>query len=139
MSQEQIEEYEAHMEEISNENQRLNDQLRSRLQEVQTWKNKFGEVEAQLPLLAQAQNECKNLREKFAVEISTRTKLSETIASLEKDLSKAADMEQTLIKERGINKDLQREIERLNGSIRNLSTQNQDSVRKIQSMEVQLK
>jgi hypothetical protein len=48
-------------------------------------------------------------------------------------------MEQTLIKERGINKDLQREIERLNGSIRNLSTQNQDSVRKIQSMEVQLK
>ena len=82
MSQEQIEEYEAHMEEISNENQRLNDQLRSRLQEVQTWKNKFGEVEAQLPLLAQAQNESKNLREKFAVEVSTRTKLSETIASL---------------------------------------------------------
>ena len=44
LSQEQIEEYEAHMDQITNENQRLNDQLRNRLQEVQTWKNKFSEI-----------------------------------------------------------------------------------------------
>lgn len=36
-----MQEYEAHIVEISNENQRLNDQLRNRLQEIQTWKAKF--------------------------------------------------------------------------------------------------
>jgi hypothetical protein len=64
------------MQEISNENQRLNDQLRNRLQEVQAWKAKYAEVEGKISLLAQSQNECKNLKEKFAVEVSTRTKLS---------------------------------------------------------------
>lgn len=57
-----MQEYEAHIVEISNENQRLNDQLRNRLQEVQTWKAKFAEIETKLPLLTQSQNECKNLK-----------------------------------------------------------------------------
>lgn len=64
------------MEEIADENQRLNDQLKNRLQEVQTWKAKFNEVEGKMALLTQSQNECKNLKEKLAVEVSTRTKLS---------------------------------------------------------------
>jgi len=50
--------------------------MKTRLQELQAWKGKCEEIEGKLPLLAQAQNECKNLKEKIAVEVSTRTKLS---------------------------------------------------------------